>query len=147
MTGKPSWTLSIPPAFKVGLTKKSPEPTMPSLETVNSFIRLIEDGRSLESMQRYYADTASVRENMAPPRLGKPALIQHEEEALASIKSLKASCVRPIFIAGDCAVIRWIFEIEDKKGKTVRFEELAYQRWSDDQIVEEQFFYDPAQFK
>ncbi len=120
---------------------------MPSLETVNSFIRLIEDGRSVESMQHYYADTASVRENMAPPRLGKPALIQHEEAALASIKSLKASCVRPIFISGDCAVIRWIFEIEDKKGKTVRFEELAYQSWSDDQIVEEQFFYDPGQLK
>ncbi len=120
---------------------------MPSLETVDSFIRLIEEGKTVESMQRYYADTASVRENMAPPRLGKSALIQHERDALASIKSLKASCVRPIFIHGDCAVIRWIFEIEDKKGKTVRFEELAYQRWIDDQIVEEQFFYDPAQFK
>jgi hypothetical protein len=120
---------------------------MPSLDTVNSFIHLIEDGRSVESMQRYYADTASVRENMAPPRLGKPALIQHEEEALASIKSLKASCVRPVFITGDRTVIRWIFEIEDKKGKTVRFEELAYQSWSDDQIVEEQFFYDPGQLK
>jgi hypothetical protein len=120
---------------------------MPSLETVDSFVHLIEEGRTVESMQRYYADAASVRENMAPPRLGKPALIQHEEDALASIKSLKASCVRPVFIAGDRAVIRWIFEIEDKKGKTIRFEELAYQRWNEDQIVEEQFFYDPAQLQ
>lgn len=98
-------------------------------------------------MQRYYSDAASVRENMTPPRLGRPALIQHEKDALASIKSLKASCVRPVFITGDCAFIRWIFEIEDKKSKTVCFEELAYQRCSDDQIVEKQFFYDPTQFK
>jgi hypothetical protein len=84
---------------------------------------------------------------MAPPRLGKPALIKYEQDTLASIKSLKARCVRPVFITGDLVVIRWIFEIEDEKGKTVRFEELAYQRWSEDQIVEEQFFYDPAQLK
>jgi hypothetical protein len=29
----------------------------------------------------------------------------------------------------------------------VRFEELAYQRWEGEQIVQEQFFYDPVQFK
>ena len=120
---------------------------MPSLETVDSFVHPIEDETTVESMQRYYADTASVRENMAPPRYGKSALIQHEEVALDSITSLKANCLRPVFITGDRAVIRWIFEIEYKKDKTVRFEELAYQRWNEDHIVEEQFFYDPAQFK
>ena len=120
---------------------------MPSLEAVESFVRLVEEGRTVESMQRYYSEATSVRENMASPRLGKPALIKHEEDALASIKSLKARCVRPVFITGDLVVIRWIFEIEDKKDKTVRFEELAYQRWNEDQIVEEQFFYDPAQLK
>jgi hypothetical protein len=120
---------------------------MPSPEAVNAFVRLIEEGKTVESMQRYYSEAASVRENMAPPRLGKPALIKHEEDALASIKRLTASCVRPVFIAGDVAVIRWIFEIEDKNDRAVRFEELAYQRWNEDQIVEEQFFYDPAQLK
>jgi hypothetical protein len=120
---------------------------MPSLDAVESFVRLVEEGRTVESLQRYYSEASSVRENMAPPRLGKPALIKHEQDALASIKSLKATCVRPVFITGDLVVIRWIFEIEDKKGKTVRFEELAYQRWSEDQIVQEQFFYDPAQLK
>jgi hypothetical protein len=120
---------------------------MPSLEAVDSFVRLVEEGRTVESMQRYYSDVASVRENMAPPRLGKPALIKHEQDALASINSLHARCVRPVFIKEDLVVIRWIFEIEDKNAKTVRFEELVYQRWNEDQIVEEQFFYDPAQFK
>ncbi len=120
---------------------------MPSLEVVDSFVRLIEEGRTVESMQRYYAEDALVRENMNPPRLGKPALIKHEEDALASIKSLKARCVRPVFIAEDLVVIRWIFEIEDKNDRIVQLEELAYQRWNEDQIVEEQFFYDPVQLK
>ncbi len=120
---------------------------MPSLETVESFVRLVEEGRTLESMQRYYAESACVRENMSPPRIGKLALIKHEQDALASISSLKARCVRPILVAEDIAVVRWIFEIEDKQRKTVRFEELAYQRWQMNQITEEHFFYDPAQLK
>ena len=70
-----------------------------------------------------------------------------EEDALASITSLKAACVRPVFVSGDFVVIRWVFEIQDKMGKTVRFEELAHQRWEGELMVEEKFFYDPAQFR
>jgi hypothetical protein len=120
---------------------------MPSIQTVESFVRLIEEGKTLESMQRYYAENASVRENMAAPRQGKPALIRHEENALAAVKSMKATCLRPILIAENVVVLRWIFEIENLQNKRVRLEELAYQQWSGEHIVEEQFFYDPAQLK
>ncbi len=120
---------------------------MPSLNTVESFVNLVERGETVEAMARFYAEHASMQENAAPPRVGKAALIKHEETALASIASMKATCVRPIFVTGDFVVIRWIFEIEDKKGKTVRFEELAHQRWEGELMVQEEFFYDPAQLK
>jgi SnoaL-like domain len=120
---------------------------MPSLETVESFVGLVEGGQTLEAMHRFYADHASMQENANAPRVGKPALIQHEEAALATINSMKATCVRPLFLSGDFVVIRWVFEIEDKKGKRMRFEELAHQRWEGNHVVHEQFFYDPAQFK
>jgi ketosteroid isomerase-like protein len=120
---------------------------MPSLETVESFVQLVEAGQTVQAMHRFYAPAAAVRENMAAARVGKDALIQHETAALASISSLRSRCLRPIFIAGDSVVIRWCFDIEDKKGKTVRLEELAYQRWQDGLIVEEQFFCDPAQLR
>ena len=120
---------------------------MPSLETVESFVCLVESGKTVEAMVRFYAEHATMQENAAAPRIGKSALIKHEEGALASIASLKATCVRPVFVSGDFVVIRWVFEIEDKKGKTVRFEELAHQRWEENLMVQEQFFYDPAQLK
>jgi flagellar hook assembly protein FlgD len=120
---------------------------MPSLETVESFVRLVESGETVEAMVRFYAEHASMQENHAAPRIGKHALIEHEKGALASIASMTATCVRPIFTAGDLVVIRWIFEIEDKKGKFVRFEELAHQRWEAELMVEERFFYDPAQLR
>lgn len=46
---------------------------------------------------------------------------------------------------GDLVVIRWIFRFEWLDGTITRMEELAYQRWEAERMVEEQFFYDPAQ--
>jgi hypothetical protein len=92
---------------------------MPSLETVESFVSLVESGKTVEAMVRFYAEHATMQENATPPRTGKTALIQHEEAALASISSLVATCVRPIFISGDWVVIRWVFEIQDKSGKSI----------------------------
>jgi hypothetical protein len=50
-------------------------------------------------------------------------------------------------IEGDKVVIRWNFDYVDGEGRAVHFEELAYQRWVGNSILEEQFFYDPGQFK
>ncbi|MEJ6006949.1 nuclear transport factor 2 family protein [Paucibacter sp. AS339] len=120
---------------------------MPSQETLESFISLVEGGQTVEAMLRFYADHASMQENAVAPRVGKSVLIKHETDALASIASLKASCIRPVFRSGDFVVIRWVFEIQDLKGRTVRFEELAHQRWEGELMAEERFFYDPAQLK
>lgn len=120
---------------------------MPSSNTLETFVLLVENGKTVEAIVRYYAEHASIQENTAAPRVGKNTLVKFEEDALVSIASMKATCARPIFISGDFAVIRWIFEIQDKKGKTVRFEELAHQQWEGEVIVAEKFFYDPAQLK
>lgn len=120
---------------------------MPSQETVESFVSLVERGKTVEAMVRFYAENATMQENAAAPRVGKGVLIKHEEDALALISNMKATCIRPLFISGDFVVLRWVFDIQDKKGKTVRFEELAHQRWEGNFIAEERFFYDPAQLK
>lgn len=64
---------------------------------------------------------------------------------LARARSVRSTCVRPVFASGNLAVIRWVFEFDWLDGSTTRMEELAYQRWDGERIVEEQFFYDPAQ--
>jgi hypothetical protein len=38
-----------------------------------------------------------------------------------------------------------VFEFETHEGARTRIDELAYQRWEGDQVVEEKFFYDPRQ--
>ena len=77
---------------------------------------------------------------------GRDTQVAHEAAALARAKSVCSTCVRPVFVNGDHVVIRWIFEFTWKDGSVGRIEELAYQRWEGEQVVQEQFFYDPKQF-
>ena len=120
---------------------------MPSLNTVERFVAMVEAGQGIEALSLFYAEHASMQENGAAPRVGKEALLKFEHAAQASTTNLRSTCMRPFFVSGDVAVIRWVFEYTTKTGKPVRFEELAYQRWENELIVQEQFFYDPAQFK
>ena len=120
---------------------------MPSIQTVERFVQLVETGSGLDAIDVFYAEDVAVRENQAPARVGKAALVANETAAQAAISDLRAHCVRPILAADDIVVIRWIFDYRDSQGRAVHFEELAYQRWVGDTIQEEQFFYDPGQFR
>jgi hypothetical protein len=102
--------------------------------------------RGLNAIAVFYADDASMQENQSTPRVGKPALLEHERKALAAVKSLQSRCVRPFFIEGELVVIKWRFEYESLQGQRCCFEELSHQTWRGAQIRTEQFFYDPAQF-
>jgi hypothetical protein len=118
---------------------------MPSAKTLDLFIARVEQNAHDEAIEEFYTQNASMRENMAAPRVGRDLLVEHEKRVLARARSVKSTCVRPVFVNGDRVVIRWVFEFEWKDGSGTRMEELAYQRWEGDRIAEEQFFYDPAQ--
>lgn len=120
---------------------------MPSRETVDRFVAQVESGAMIETMEEFYAPEATMRENLLPPRIGRVALIEHERQALAGVSAVSATAVRPYLIEGDIVVVRWVFVFTGKDGRATRLEELAYQRWQNEQIVEEQFFYDPGQLK
>ena len=80
-----------------------------------------------------------------------PSLFDTKEEAMhratmARVKTVKSTCVQPVFVNGNHAVIRWVFEFAWLDGKQTRIEEPAYQRWKGEFIAQETFFYDPAQF-
>ena len=119
---------------------------MPTQDTLERFIARVESNAHVEAIREFYAEQASMQENLDAPRVGRDLLVAHEEKALAMAVSVTSECVRPVFVNGDHVVIRWIFEFTGKDGKIRRIEELAYQRWEGERILQEQFFYDPKQF-
>jgi hypothetical protein len=118
---------------------------MPTAETLERFIARVEQNAHVEAIEEFYAPNASMQENQTPPRVGRDMLVEGERRTLSLARSVTSSCVRPIFVHGDRVVIRWIFRFEWLDGSVTDMEELACQRWDGERIVEEQFFYDPAQ--
>jgi hypothetical protein len=118
---------------------------MPTNDTLERFIARVEQGAHAEAIEEFYLENGAIRENQAPPRVGRARLVAGERQVLARARSVQTTCVRPVFLSGSHAVVRWIFRFEWLDGTITQMEELAYQRWEGEFIAEEQFFYDPAQ--
>jgi len=119
--------------------------TVPTTDTLERFIARVEENAHADAIAEFYAENASMQENQSVPRVGRDLLVARERAVLAKARAVKSTCVRPVFVSGDRVVIRWIFEFEWQDGSRTRMEELAYQRWEGERVVEETFFYDPAQ--
>jgi ketosteroid isomerase-like protein len=120
---------------------------MPSRETLERFIARVEANAHAEACETFYAPDSTMQENQSPPRVGRDAHVAAERKVLARAKSVTSRCIRPYFVSGDHVVIRWDFEFVWKDDTVTRIRELAYQRWENELIAEETFFYDPAQLK
>ena len=118
---------------------------MPKADTLEQFIALVEQNAHVEAIETFYTPDASMQENQSAPRVGRERLATNERRVMAKAKTVNSTCVRPVFVAGDNVVIRWVFRFEWLDGTMTRMEELAYQRWEGERIAEEKFFYDPAQ--
>jgi hypothetical protein len=118
---------------------------MPSRDTLERFIATVERNDHIGALRAFYAPHATMQENQAPPRVGLEAHVASEERVMARARNLSSECVRPVLVEGDTVVIRWIFRFEWLDGSVTRMEEIAWQRWEGERVVEETFFYDPAQ--
>jgi ketosteroid isomerase-like protein len=120
---------------------------MPSRERVAALVALVEAGKYVEAIEQFYAEDATMQENGAPPRGPRDRLVAHERGVMGSMAKIQTLPGSTYVVEGELAVIRWTFVFTRKDGKSFRMEELAWQRWRGDRIVEERFFYDPAQLK
>jgi ketosteroid isomerase-like protein len=121
---------------------------MPDRHVVEAFAAAVESNDHVGAIQRFYAPDASTRENQNPPRHGRDMLAAREAAVLASVAGVKTTRLSPIFIDGDRSAIHWRFEFTPKdNGPQKVMEEIALQTWRGNELIEERFFYDPAQMK
>jgi hypothetical protein len=118
---------------------------MPSRATIEAFAAAVESNDHVGAIERFYAEDAQTRENMAPPTVGRSVLAAKEAKVLASYKSVKTERLSPILMEGDTVVFHWRFEFTPEEGPVRRMEELALQTWRGEKLIEERFFYDPRQ--
>ncbi|MEM8895995.1 MAG: nuclear transport factor 2 family protein [Bacteroidota bacterium] len=119
---------------------------MPTLKLIEDFVSSVETQPHDRVIADYYAEDASIQENQNLPRQGRDLLIKYERGMLDKAASVSSKCLRPYFVHGDEAVIRWKFVFTWKEGGQTTIEEIVHQVWEGDKIKREQFFYDPKQF-
>jgi ketosteroid isomerase-like protein len=120
---------------------------MPTKAIVDAFIATVVNGQHAEAIERFYAVNATMQENHHPPRVGRDVLVVHERAALARNRDVFTHPVDFFAIVGDRVAIHWVFDFTSLDGKKLTIDEFAYQRWESDKVVEERFFYDPAQMR
>ena len=116
---------------------------MPSLAVLQAFADTVEANDHVGAIERFYAPDAQTRENDNPPLRGREALAEKEREVLARA-SVKTTPLGPLLLSGDHAAIRWRFEFTAKDGTKRVMEEVAWQTWRGEQLIEEHFLYDPG---
>ena len=120
---------------------------MPGKQIVDAFIATVVSGQHVEAIERFYALHATMQENLDPPRRGLDDPVANERAALARQKEIATRPVDFYAIDGDRVVIHWIFDFTTREGRKFSLDEISMQRWENDKIVEERFYYDPAQFR
>lgn len=118
---------------------------MPSREIVEAFAGRLEAGDFVGAIEQFYAPDAATYENDGSPVVGRDTLVAKERGVLAAFKEVKAVRIGPSLIEGDSVASRWKFTFTNAQGVTRTLDEIAWQTWRGDKLVEERFFYDPKQ--
>ena len=118
---------------------------MPNRQTIEAFVALVEAGDYVGAIEQFYAPEASTRENTADPVVGREVLMAKERGVMAAYRNIEACRIGPSLIDGDTVAARWKFTFTGNDGSVRTLEEIAWQTWRDEQLIEERFFYDPRQ--
>jgi ketosteroid isomerase-like protein len=113
-------------------------------ESVRELIALCEQGKSVEAIERFYAEDVVVFENHERARAGRELCLAYERAALARLKEpaklrAKASAVDA---QTGVAFIEWVIRFLGEDERPMRLDEVAVQRWAGGHVVEERFYYE-----
>jgi len=113
------------------------------VEDVRAFVELVASGRSVEAMERFYADDVEMRENDEAPRVGKVHNLENERRNLSSLREPPKTITKAVTFDAEQGVsmVEWHITFVPARGKPTVLEEVAVQRWRGRQIVSERFYY------
>jgi hypothetical protein len=109
---------------------------MPSRQTVEAFVALVEAGDFVGAIEQFYAPA---------PVVGRDTLMAKERGVMAAFPKIEAARIGPCLIEGDTTAMRWKFTFTRADGSVRVLDEIAWQTWCGEQLIEEHFFYDPRQ--
>lgn len=114
------------------------------MENVRAFCELLELGRPLDAMERFYAEDVCVFENRELARAGRAQCLDYERNALARSLTPPRFKVHRYAVneATQVAFLEYTLRFVTSSGRPMRIEEVSVQRWEGDRIANERFYYE-----
>jgi hypothetical protein len=111
-------------------------------QRLQDLFRCIREGRILDAMNEFYDKDARMQENANPPTVGLAANIEREKQFLAMVKEWKGFMVTSFGVGDNVTLYESHVDFIAMDGKPVHMEQVAVQKWRNDKIVSERFYYD-----
>ncbi len=104
---------------------------------------MIAHGQLMDAFEKYYHTNVTMVEATGEERKGKEANRKFQNEFLGNIKEVNGSGVTSITEndRDDVTMVESWMDITFKDGKRSKMEEVAVQKWKDDKIIYERFYY------
>ena len=115
-------------------------------ESLKGYFDLLNQGKSMDAFEKYYADDIIMHEPGEEPRVGKEANRKFELEYIAGIEEMHGAEIKNVAINDETGVVfiqAWMDATLKGYGR-MQMEEVQVQTWRDGQIVQERFFYNKA---
>ena len=100
-------------------------------------------GKLLDAFEKYYHKDVVMVEATGESRKGKVANRKFQEDFMGMIKDVHGSGVKAVTSnekEATTMVESWM-DVTMKDGKRSMMEEVAVQKWKDDQVIHERFYY------
>lgn len=111
-------------------------------QKAKDLFKMIEEGKLLEALDKYYNDKVIIITDEGKIRNGKSEAQEYDARLLKEIEEVLGGGVETIAAdeqRGITMVEFWI-ELKFKNGYKKKIEEVAVQQWEEDLIIEEKFY-------
>lgn len=111
-------------------------------DCVAALTNLIQQGQTIEAMERFYADDITMQENEQSPRVGKAVCLEHERRMLAGVTTMRGELIHQAINEKTGVVFsEWQYAFTDLSGQRFLLTEVSVQQWHKELIRSEKFYY------
>ena len=110
---------------------------------VNALNRYIQNGDIMPAMREFYADDVVMAENDAEPTVGLAANLEREQ-AFVDNTTWYGLELKGVAVGENLTMVEWFMDFHNTQyGARLAFTQTAVQRWRDNKIIDERFYYSP----
>lgn len=111
------------------------------LEKIHDLNALVLQGKALEAFDKYYHPEVVMQENEQAPTVGKSNNRAREEAFFAAITEFRDAKPLKVSVGDHVTMVEWYYDYTHRDWGKRTYTQVSVQRWQDDLIIEEKFYY------